>query len=46
MDTPYTRPVERSGSETLLRIRFLAGYTIDTHESRFSEATRMSPRTS
>jgi hypothetical protein len=31
-DTPYTRPIE---SFTLLRIRFLAGYTIDMHESSF-----------
>src|SRR6266436_7490543 len=32
-----TRPahVRSRGSETLLRIRSLAGYTIDTHESRF-----------
>src|SRR5260221_2183878 len=32
-----TRPahVRSQGSETLLRIRSLAGYTIDTHESRF-----------
>src|SRR6516165_5326060 len=28
-----------SGSETLSRSRSLAGYTIDTHESEFSEAT-------
>jgi hypothetical protein len=28
-----------SGSETLLRSRSLADYTIDTHESEFSEAT-------
>jgi hypothetical protein len=28
-----------SGSETLSRNRSLAGYTIDTHESEFSEAT-------
>src|SRR5256885_228209 len=28
-----------SGSETLSRSRSLAGYTIDTHESGFSEAT-------
>jgi Integrase core domain len=32
-DTPCTRPIERS--ETLLRIRSSAGYTIDTHESSF-----------
>ena len=29
-----------SGSETLSRSRSLVGYTIDTHESEFSEATR------
>src|SRR5437016_14415456 len=29
-----------SGSETLSRGRSLADYTIDTHESEFSEATR------
>src|SRR5215831_6717990 len=28
-----------SGSETLSRSRSLVGYTIDTHESEFSEAT-------
>jgi hypothetical protein len=28
-----------SGSETLSRDRSLVGYTIDTHESEFSEAT-------
>jgi hypothetical protein len=28
-----------SGLETLSRSRSLAGYTIDTHESEFSEAT-------
>src|SRR5260221_4158120 len=35
-----------SGSETLSRSRSLAGYTIDTHESEFSEATPGSERTS
>src|SRR6266576_921053 len=37
-----THPVRArsSGSETLSRSRSLAGYTIDTHESEFSEATR------
>src|SRR5215468_1372941 len=30
-----------SGSETLSRSRSLVGYTIDTHESEFSEATGM-----
>jgi len=35
-DTPCTGPI---GSETLLRIRSLAGYTIDMHESKISEAT-------
>src|SRR6266511_3983146 len=36
-----TRPaqVRSRGSETLLRIRSLAGYTIDMHESKISEAT-------
>jgi hypothetical protein len=36
-----TRPaqVRLRGSETLLRIRSLAGYTIDMHESKISEAT-------
>jgi hypothetical protein len=32
-----------SGSETLLRSRSLAGYTIDMHESEFSEATPQVP---
>ena len=31
--------VTGSGSETLSRSRSLVGYTIDTHESEFSEAT-------
>ena len=36
-----TRPaqVRSRGSETLLRIRSLAGYTIDMHESKILEAT-------
>jgi hypothetical protein len=32
-----------SGSETLSRSRSLVGYTIDTHESEFSEATADRP---
>src|SRR5260221_617437 len=36
-DTPAQ--VRSRGSETLLRIRSLAGYTIDTQESKISEAT-------
>src|SRR5262245_21524901 len=32
-----------SGSETLSRSRSLVGYTIDTHESEFSEATAAPP---
>src|SRR6266446_7756743 len=37
-----TRParVRSRGSETLLRIRSSAGYTIDTHESRFRKRQR------
>jgi hypothetical protein len=33
-DAPRSRPIERFG-ETLLPIRFLAGFTIDTQESSF-----------
>jgi hypothetical protein len=41
-DAPCTRPIERL---TLSRSRSLAGYTIDMHESEFSEAKGRRRRT-
>jgi hypothetical protein len=35
----WTNTARSSGSETLSRSRSSVGYTIDTHESEFSEAT-------
>src|SRR5260370_479582 len=37
---PHPTHARSSGLETSLRIRSLADYTIDTHESELSEATR------
>ena len=36
-DAPCTRPIERFGD--IIAQLILGGYTIDTHESEFSEAT-------
>src|SRR5437660_107155 len=40
-DAPYTP--RSSGSETLLRIRSLVGYTIDTYESSFQKRHPLHP---